>query len=149
MTGRGEPAMIAAMIVVGRQPLRILIADDQPQVRSALRLLIENQEDDWDIAGEAADYPDLLTAVEKQPADLILLDWELPGLLERQQQNSCTIAEQITRLRAGRAIVIVAISGYGEARQQAGAAGADAFVSKTDPPDRFLAVLKNAGMGRL
>jgi hypothetical protein len=40
---------------------------------------------------------------------------------------------------------VIALSGRPEARQAALGAGADAFASKGDPPERVLAVIKDSG----
>lgn len=61
------------------RPLFRLLADDQAQVRSALRLLLE-QETGFQVVGEAADATGLLLAVTEKAPDLVLLDWELPSL---------------------------------------------------------------------
>jgi len=109
--------------------IRVLIADDQPQVRSAIMLLLR-QEPDVTVVGEASDVKQALElAAERQP-DLVLLDWELPG-----QNGTATLAEMRT-VRPG--VVVIALSGRPEARQAALTAGADAFVSKGDPPERLL-----------
>jgi DNA-binding NarL/FixJ family response regulator len=56
--------------------MRILIADEQAAVRSALRLLLEQMsEQDRIIAEEASRLSDTLAMAV--PPDLILLDWEL------------------------------------------------------------------------
>ena len=57
----------------------ILIADDQPKVRRALRLLLE-QELEANVVGEAAEAKDLLAQVAAGCPDLVLLDWGLPGM---------------------------------------------------------------------
>jgi DNA-binding NarL/FixJ family response regulator len=59
--------------------MQILLADDQKKVRSALRLLLE-QQPDLEILGEAVDTTGLLDWVRAAHPDLVLLDWELPGL---------------------------------------------------------------------
>jgi DNA-binding NarL/FixJ family response regulator len=63
--------------------MRVLLADDQLNVRSALRLLLE-QETDFQVVGETADATGLLLAVAEKAPDLVLLDWELPGLPPEQ-----------------------------------------------------------------
>jgi DNA-binding NarL/FixJ family response regulator len=112
--------------------MRVLVADDQAKVRSALRLLLMH-EPEVEIIGEAVDSTGLLDWVKVVCPDVILLDWELPGLpgvdLLPQLHDFCP------RLR------VVALSGRPEARQAALDAGADAFASKGDPPERFLAVV--------
>ncbi|MCP4607511.1 MAG: response regulator transcription factor, partial [Planctomycetes bacterium] len=59
--------------------MRVLLAEGRPDVRSALRLLLE-QESDLTIESEVTRVDDLLAQLEKRCVDLVLLDWELPGL---------------------------------------------------------------------
>jgi DNA-binding NarL/FixJ family response regulator len=130
--------------------VRILLADDQPEVRSALRLLLEQEPCQWAVIGEAADVNSLLEIVRAGSLDLILLDWELPGLkknsgLNDQSGNGKVIAK-LRRLAPKLSIVV--LSGRTEARLESIAAGADGFVSKGDPPERLLSQLnlvKGAG----
>jgi DNA-binding NarL/FixJ family response regulator len=112
--------------------MRVLIADDQPQVCSALRLLLM-QEPDIAIVGEAEDMEQALERIAGQRPDLVLLDWELPG-----QNGDSALVELRT---AWPELVVIALSGRPEARRAALAAGADAFVSKGDPPEQLLAVV--------
>jgi CheY-like chemotaxis protein len=59
--------------------MRVLLADDQSKVRSALRLLLE-QQFDLNVLGEAVDAQGLRDWVSAVCPDVVLLDWELPGL---------------------------------------------------------------------
>jgi DNA-binding NarL/FixJ family response regulator len=113
--------------------MRILLADDQPQVRSALRLLLEHEP--WVCGvGEAEDLQDLLGRSASQSPDVILIDWELPGLLPVDGISSVRQAYPSIR--------IVALSSRPEARPSALRAGADLFVCKCDPPKVLLAALQ-------
>jgi DNA-binding NarL/FixJ family response regulator len=122
--------------------MRVLLADDQSQVRSALRLLLE-QEPELSIVGEVATAGELLTQIEETCPDVVLLDWELPGL--RTAEPSISSGQSL--LSALRTfcphLLVIALSGRPEACQAALAAGADAFVSKGDPPERLLAAVDN------
>ena len=60
-------------------PMGILLADDQPEVRRALTILLE-QQPGLTVVGEAVDAHDLLVQVEATCSDVLLLDWELPGM---------------------------------------------------------------------
>jgi DNA-binding NarL/FixJ family response regulator len=112
--------------------MRILLADDQPKLRFALRLLLE-REPDLEVVGEAADAETLLAQLETTQPDIVLLDWELPGLKP---------ADMLPYLRAAfPRLKVIALSGRLEALQPALSAGADAFVSKASPPERLLATL--------
>ena len=117
--------------------MRVLIADDQPQVRSALRLLLR-QEPGVTVVGEADDVERALALVDEQRPDLVLLDWELPDL--RVVGPAKPAGDRL--LPALRAHCpgarVIALSGRPEARQAALDAGADVFVSKGDPPERLL-----------
>jgi DNA-binding response OmpR family regulator len=69
---------------------------------------------------------------------LVLLGWELPGL---------PAVDSLLALRQIRSdLMVIALSGRPEARQVALDAGANAFVSKSDPPERLLAAI--GGQGR-
>jgi DNA-binding NarL/FixJ family response regulator len=133
--------------------MRILVADDQPKVRSALRLLLE-QEPGLSVVGEAAETESLLAQAEATCPDLVLLDWELPSLQATDPSTPPTGSEAgsghrlLSALRAlCPHLLVIALSGRPEARQAALAAGADAFVSKGDPPERLLTTLRAVGIG--
>jgi DNA-binding NarL/FixJ family response regulator len=126
--------------------MRVLIADDQPQVRSALRLLL-NHEQGVRVVGEAGDAEQALELAAAQRPDLVLLDWELPGqgtLIPATGSPERLLPALRTCCPRAK---VVALSGRPEARQAALAAGADAFVSKGDPPERLLAAVDGCMRG--
>lgn len=116
--------------------MRVLLADERAKVRSAVRLLLEEQTD-MDVLGEAMDATGLLDWISATCPDVVLLDWELPGA---EPEN---LVSDIRRGCSG--VHVVALSGLPEARQQALRAGADAFVSKGDPPERLLQAIRTGG----
>jgi DNA-binding NarL/FixJ family response regulator len=127
--------------------VRVLIADDQPQVRSALRLLL-GQEPGVTVVGEAEDAEQALKLATGRQPDLVLLDWELPGR-PAADASAGTGQRLLPALRARRpCLKVVALSGRPEARRAALAAGADAFVSKGDPPEQLLAALDDCWRGQ-
>ena len=119
--------------------MRVLLADGKPVLRSAMRLLLE-QEADVNIVAEVADVEILLAVAEQVRPDLVLLDWELPGL-----QSGALAATVFSTLNACCPNVkIIVLSGRPEAGRPALAAGASSFVSKADPPERLLEALHHA-----
>ena len=115
------------------EKMQVLIADSLPKVRRALRVLLE-QAGQVQIAGEAANAAGLLAQVETTPTDLVLLDWDLPGR---------AMAELLPALRrACPGVRIIVLNTWAEAGPAALAAGADTFVSKSDPAERLLAAIK-------
>jgi chemotaxis response regulator CheB len=57
----------------------VLIVDDVPDMRSVLRLVFD-LDARYEVVGEAADGQEAITAAELLQPDVIILDWEMPGL---------------------------------------------------------------------
>ena len=113
---------------------RVYVADAKPEERSALRLLLLDLE--MDVAGEAADWATTLAQAPVSHTDMLLIDWDL-------LPNSPTAALDELRKACPAALVIVLIS-HLDARQQAAlSAGADAFISKGETPDRVAERLRS------
>lgn len=59
--------------------IRIFIADDHPVVRAGLRHIVE-QDPDMVVTGEAASRREVLDALTRTIADVVLLDVSMPGM---------------------------------------------------------------------
>ena len=106
---------------------RVYIADAKPEERTALRILLFDLQ--MEVAGEAADWVTTLAQVPISQTDMLLIDWDL-------LPNSPIAALEDIRRVCPAALVIVLIS-HLDARQQAAlSAGADAFISKGETPER-------------
>ncbi len=106
---------------------RVYLADSQPEERSALRLLLLDLK--MEVAGEAADWPTTLAQAPTSRIDILLVDWDL-------LPSSPSAALDELRKACPAALVVVLIS-HLDARQQAAlSAGADAFISKGETPER-------------
>lgn len=116
----------------------ILIADDEAKVRSALKLLLD-QEDDLRVVGEAVDVQSLFILADSFQPDLILLDLELPGF--QPSLHLLTLQQSLPSTR------IIALSGRTSCHEIPLRTGIDAFVSKIDPPERVLAALYQGTSG--
>lgn len=114
-------------------PLSVLIADDQSEVCSAMRLIIE-QLVGYRVVAQAADVDQLLAEIDSAAPDVVLLDWELASPWAGESVMS------LLRLKAP-TVRVVAMSARHGARAESLAAGADAFVSKGDPPRRLIEAL--------
>ena len=113
--------------------LRILLAEGNPKVRSALRLLLE-QEPGLQVAGEARDIQELLRLLLDGSFDIILLDWEFSNV------RAAHLLAMMRSLCPGARVV--AISGRVNAKTESLVAGAEAFISKGDSPDVLLSLLR-------
>ena len=112
--------------------MRVLLADHHPSTLWALRSLVEKQQG-LTVVGDVTEAKSLLAQAEALKPDLVLLDWELPGraadlidVLHAIDPRPKVVAMS-TRLETGRAAL---------------AAGADAFLSKSDEPDWLLETLR-------
>jgi DNA-binding NarL/FixJ family response regulator len=112
--------------------LSVILADDETAIRSALALVLKQKLSIQNLS-EAANMDELLVKIREAGTAAVLLDWELPGL---------AAGGGLAALRQGHpGLKVVALSARPEARQLALAAGVDAFVSKTEPPDTMLKVM--------
>ena len=118
-----------------------MLADDDQKVRSALRLLLQEltkqapgtPQQSPCLIVEAADAAAVVDGLTEADADLLLLDWELPGMAAGE------LIGKVRELSCGCAII--AMSGRPEAARDALDRGTDAFVSKNEPPDRLVSTL--------
>ena len=112
--------------------LRILIVDDQPRARNSLRALLST----WPQVGElreAANGREAVQLVEEFRPDAVLMDVRMPEV------DGLKATVQI-KARWPRVKVVV-LSAYIEHRNEALAAGADAFVGKGEASEKVLDVL--------
>lgn len=109
--------------------VKVLIADDQAEVRSALKVLLEHEEGIGAL-DEAEDISSMLLKVENGCPGLLLLDWELSNQL--MADTVPILRRLVPELR------IIALSGRPEAAKAAIEAGVDTFVSKGENSDRLL-----------
>ena len=103
--------------------MRILIADDEPNIVTALEFLLHKSGHEVEIArnGEEA-----LALIESNAPDLVLLDVMMP------LRNGYEVCRQIRgRARGGRIKILMLSAKGGEADMQKGMeAGADLYVTK-------------------
>jgi DNA-binding NarL/FixJ family response regulator len=106
--------------------MRSILADSEPAVRRALRLLLTHDLD-IEVVGEVGTPESLQGVVTQQQPDLLVVDWELLA-------SSATAAlASLREISPGLRVVVLGLAP--EVREAALVAGADAFVSKVDAPD--------------
>jgi len=114
---------------------RIYLADSKTEERSALRQLLLDLE--MEVVGEAADWSTALAQAPISRTDMLLIDWDL-------LPNSPTAALNELRKACPAALVIILISHLDARHQAALSAGADAFISKGETPERVAERLRLA-----
>jgi DNA-binding NarL/FixJ family response regulator len=113
---------------------RILIADGRPRTRFALGALLKRQPA-MEVVGEAEDVECLERQIEMLHPDVVLLDWWFEG-----RATAALVAALKERCPD---LHVIVLSGRPEVRRAALSAGADAFVSKIDPPVRLLTSMRS------
>ncbi len=106
-----------------RKLVRVLLADDMPQVLHGLRQLLELS-GGIAIAGEARDGAQAVQLAAELKPDAVIMDLEMPGM-DGYEATRC-IKAQMPAVR----VIILSVHAGPEERRSARAAGADAFVTK-------------------
>jgi DNA-binding NarL/FixJ family response regulator len=102
---------------------RVLIADDNPQVRQELRTLLPLAAD-LEIVGEAADGLEATRLAQMLKPDVILLDLQMPVM------DGYQAARQIKAACPSCWLVALTVYGDAKSRGQAAEAGVDMFLVK-------------------
>jgi CheY-like chemotaxis protein len=111
-------------------PARILIVEDHPTMREAMRLVLDGE--GFDIR-EAADGPTALAEVRADPPDLVFLDQNLPG------SSGAEVLEAIRSDPATATVRVIIVTADGEeGRGPAMRLGADGYVMKPFSPSDLL-----------
>ncbi|WP_394216250.1 response regulator [Brachybacterium vulturis] len=119
-------------------PIRVVVAEDHPAVRSGLVALLGSAPD-ITVVAEAADGGAAVAATRERRPDVVLTDVRMPG---------ATGIEITPQLRETGANVLV-ISGFDLDDYVLGAlrAGADGYLVKTESPQRILAAVRDVHRG--
>ncbi len=111
-------------------PERILIVEDHPTMREAMRLVLEGE---GFAIEEAADGRTALETIRKAPPDLVFLDLNIPGTTGADVLSSLK-ADPAT---AGVRVIVVTATGE-EGREAALRLGADEYFTKPFSPIALL-----------
>ena len=117
--------------------IRVVIADDHPQVRSALRQVLE-LESDFEVVGEAEDGLRALEEVARTRPNLVLLDYRMP------QMNGVEAAQQIGSVAPETAMVMLTSEDDPRVRAEAENAGIARYLLKSGRADELLRTLRAA-----
>ncbi|GAB6898786.1 response regulator transcription factor [Kineosporia succinea] len=121
-------------------PIRILLADDENLIRTALAQMLSLQED-LDVVAEAATGTEAVAMAVRHQVDVAVLDLQMPGL------DGIAAAEQVAAQVPGCACVIVTSYGRPGHLKRALAAGVRGFLPKTTSAATLAAVVRTVHAG--
>ncbi len=113
-------------------PVTVVVADDNHHFRSGIVRALSNRED-FTVVAHAEDGAVALDAIRRLRPDIALLDWRMPVL------DGFELATAITADPTCQDVTVVLLSARSdaEAADAAYAAGAHAFLDKTQPRRRI------------
>ena len=120
--------------------IRVAIADDQPLVRSGLRMILEG-EPDIDIVGEATDGDEAAALVTATAPDLLLLDVQMP------RQDGLTTMAQIAATASPTRVLMLTTFDLDEYVYRAMAAGASGFLLKDMAAEDIVSAVRQVARG--
>jgi DNA-binding NarL/FixJ family response regulator len=120
--------------------ISVAIADDQPLVRSGLRMILEG-EADIEIVGEAADGAAAVALVTSTLPDVLLLDVQMPGVDGLEALSQLTGAGVETR------VLMLTTFDLDEYVYRAMRSGASGFLLKDMAGEDIVAAVRQAARG--
>ncbi|MGN6088369.1 MAG: response regulator [Actinomycetales bacterium] len=120
--------------------IRVAIADDQPLVRSGLRMILES-EPDLEVVAEASHGQEAVAVVMEQRPDVLLLDVQMPGV------DGLAAMEQLTTLDTDTRVLMLTTFDLDEYVYRAMRAGAAGFLLKDMAGEDIVAAVRQAARG--
>jgi two-component system response regulator DesR len=120
--------------------IRILLADDQALVRSALAALLE-LEDDFEVVAQVGRGDEVVAAARDQHPDVALLDIEMPGL--DGLAAAAALSQEVPTCR----VIIVTTFGRPGYLRRAMESGALGFVVKDAPAEQLADAIRRVWRG--
>jgi DNA-binding NarL/FixJ family response regulator len=124
----------------GPTHVRVLIVDDDPLVRSALRMVLGGA-DGILLVGDVADGSAVPAAVDETKPDVVLMDIRMPRV------DGLTATEQVRRSAPAPEVVILTTFDADEHVLRALRAGASGFLLKDTPPADIVEAVRRVAEG--
>ena len=127
---------------MSNEPLRLLLVDDHPIVRTGLRMLFQS-EPDMLVVGEVESGAEAITAVQELHPDVVIMDVAMPGMtgIEATQRIKAISPET-----AVLALTMHEDEQYFFAMLRAGAAG---YIPKRAAPDDLVSAIRVVAEGNV
>lgn len=121
-------------------PIRVLLVDDDPLVRSGLGLILGGTPD-IEVVGQAADGAAGVEAVREHRPDVVLMDIRMPVL------DGIGATQRISALEGGPRVIVLTTFGADDYVVRALGVGAAGFLLKDTPPADIVAAVRRVHAG--
>lgn len=121
--------------------IRILIADDHKLVREGIKTVLMQLASDVEIIGEAATGNELMSFLETTPADVVLMDIDMP------QGNGIETTRQLSVLFPEVKVVMLTMADHEKLVKESLEAGAKGYVLKTAGSKELLQAIRAVAEG--
>lgn len=121
-------------------PIHVLLADDDPLVRTGLRFLLDST-DDLVVVAEAGDGDEVLAAVRDTAVDVVLMDLRMP------RRDGIAATRDVRAVSNPPHVIALTTWDVDDAVMAALAAGASGFLLKTASPDEIIGAIRSVMAG--
>lgn len=121
-------------------PIRIVIADDHPIVRSGLIGLLESQSD-FEVVAEASDGRELVAAVQRTRPDVVLTDLRMPAL------DGVGAIREMCAAHPGLKVLVLTTYDTDADILRAVEAGATGYLLKETPREELFGAIRATALG--
>ena len=115
--------------------IRVVLADDQPLVRTGLRMILTS-EADLEVVGEAANGADAIRVCAEVHPDVVLMDVRMPGVDGIEATRAVTAADDPPR------VLVLTTFDLDDVVYDALRAGASGFLLKDAPEERLTTAIR-------
>jgi two-component system, NarL family, response regulator YdfI len=123
--------------------IRVVIADDHLMVRKGLRLMLEEEGEDIELVGDAADGATAVTLVEQLQPDVVVMDIRMPGM------DGIVALKQIRTTWPHVAVLLLTTYNEDELMIRGLQAGACGYFLKDTPLETLLNAIRAAVRGEV
>ncbi|MER5709080.1 MULTISPECIES: response regulator transcription factor [Streptomyces] len=122
------------------QPIRVVIADDEPLIRAGIRMILIS-DPDIEVVGEAADGRAAVEAARAHAADVVLLDIQMPVL------DGLSALPELRRAAPASRVIVLTTFGERENVLRALEHGCAGFLLKDTAPAELIRAVRAAAAG--
>jgi two-component system, NarL family, invasion response regulator UvrY len=120
--------------------VRIIIVDDHPLIREGVKKILK-EERDFQVVAEAVNTAEIIALLQKQEADILLLDINMPG------RSGIDVLSEIHTIAPELRVLVLTIHPEDSLAVRALKAGASGYITKDAIPSELVAAIRRVAEG--